>query len=106
MPVLDRQLEMHLWTEHVFTNAGRRKCCRKDELKGKAALVAGRGGPWGCETSRLSHCINCRLTDGGKIVGPTHRQPYSPGNIPGTRLETQCVARRVRPIEESSDNGN
>jgi hypothetical protein len=30
--------------------------------------VTGRGGPWGCETSRLSHCLDNRLTDGGEVV--------------------------------------
>jgi hypothetical protein len=36
--------------------------------------VTGRGGPYGCETSRLPHFLNNRLTDGGEGVSLT-RQP-------------------------------
>jgi hypothetical protein len=36
--------------------------------KGKAILVSGRGGPYGCETSRLTHYLDNRLTDGGEVV--------------------------------------
>jgi hypothetical protein len=28
------------------------------------------------EMSRIPHCIDNRLTDGGKVVGPTHRQHF------------------------------
>jgi hypothetical protein len=37
----------------------------------KAIPVTGRGGLQGCESSRLSHCLDNRLTDGGKVVSPT-----------------------------------
>jgi hypothetical protein len=37
----------------------------------------GRGGPWGCETSRLTHFLGNRLTDGGKFVSLTHRPPFT-----------------------------
>jgi hypothetical protein len=33
--------------------------------KGKAIPVTGRGGPRGCETSKLPHFLDNRLTDGG-----------------------------------------
>jgi hypothetical protein len=36
-------------------------------IKGKAIHVTGRGGPYGCETSRLPHFLDNRLTDGGEI---------------------------------------
>jgi hypothetical protein len=39
--------------------------------KGKATLVTGREGPYGCETSRLPHFLNNRLTDGGEVVSLT-----------------------------------
>jgi hypothetical protein len=42
--------------------------------------VTGRRGPYGCETSRLPHFINNRLTDGGEIVSLRRRQP---SKIPG-----------------------
>jgi hypothetical protein len=39
--------------------------------KGKVFPVTGRGGPQGCETSRLPHFLNNRLTDGGEIISFT-----------------------------------
>jgi hypothetical protein len=35
--------------------------------EGKAVLVIGHRGPWGCETSRLTLFIDTRLTDGGEV---------------------------------------
>jgi hypothetical protein len=43
--------------------------------KGKAIPVTGRGGPWGCETSRLQYFLDNRLTDGDKFVNLTRRLP-------------------------------
>jgi hypothetical protein len=44
----------------------------------KAIPVTGRGGPWGSETSRLPHFLDNRLTDGGEVVSPTRRPPFTP----------------------------
>jgi hypothetical protein len=46
--------------------------------KSKAIPVTGRGGPCGCETSRLAHFLDNLLTDGGKVVSPTRRPPFIP----------------------------
>jgi hypothetical protein len=35
--------------------------------------VTGRGGLWSFEMLMISYCLDSRLTDGGKIVSPTHR---------------------------------
>jgi hypothetical protein len=40
--------------------------------------VTGRGGPYGCETSRLPHFLHSRFTDGGKVVRLTRRPPFTP----------------------------
>jgi hypothetical protein len=40
--------------------------------KGKAIPVTGSGGPYGCETSRLPHFLDTRLTD-GEVVSLTRR---------------------------------
>jgi hypothetical protein len=56
-----------------------------DRLKGKAIPVAGREGPWGCETSRLPHFLDNQHTDGGE-VSRTCWPPFIPRNIPGTHF--------------------
>jgi hypothetical protein len=53
--------------------------------KGKAIPVTGRGGPHGCETSRLPHFLDNRLTDGGE-VSLTRLPPFTPRKIPGTHF--------------------
>jgi hypothetical protein len=50
-------------------------CMFKEKSKGKSNPVTGRGGPQGCETSRLPHCLDNRLTDGGEVS--LTRQPAS-----------------------------
>jgi hypothetical protein len=40
--------------------------------KGKLIPVTGREGPCGCETSKLPHFLDSRLTDGGEVVSLTH----------------------------------
>jgi hypothetical protein len=49
--------------------------------KGKAIPVTGREGPQGCETSRLPHFLDNRLTDGGEVVSYTRRPPFTPGRF-------------------------
>jgi hypothetical protein len=44
----------------------------------KAILVTGRGGPWGCETSRIPHSLDNLLTDGGEVVSLTRRLLSTP----------------------------
>jgi hypothetical protein len=39
--------------------------------------VIGRGGPYGCETSRLPHFLDSRLTGGGEFVSLTRRPPFT-----------------------------
>jgi hypothetical protein len=46
--------------------------------KGKAIPVTGRGGPQGCETSRLPHFLDNRIKDGGKVVSLTRRPSFIP----------------------------
>jgi hypothetical protein len=55
-------------------------------VKGKAIPVTGREGPEGCETSRLPHYLDNRLTDGGEVVSLTRRPPFTPRKIPGTHF--------------------
>jgi hypothetical protein len=47
-------------------------------MKGKANPVTGRGGQYGCETSRLPYFLDNRLIDGGKVVSLTRRPPFTP----------------------------
>jgi hypothetical protein len=53
---------------------------------GKAIPVTRPRGPYFCETLRLPHFLDSRLTDGGEVVSLTRRPPFTPGNIPGTRF--------------------
>jgi hypothetical protein len=39
--------------------------------KSEANPVTGRGGPQGCETSRLPHFLDSLLTDGSEVVSLT-----------------------------------
>jgi hypothetical protein len=57
--------------------------------------ATGREGPWGCETSRLPHFLDSRLTDGGAVVSLTPRPPFTPRKITGYsfRLETEAIPR-------------
>jgi hypothetical protein len=52
----------------------------------EAVPVTGRAGPKGCETSRLPHFQDIRLTDGGKFVSPTRWPAFNPKKIPGTHF--------------------
>jgi hypothetical protein len=40
---------------------------------GFLSMLSARGGPYDCETSRLPHFLDDRLTDGGEVIGPTRR---------------------------------
>jgi hypothetical protein len=54
--------------------------------KGKAIPVTGRGGAFGCETSRLPHFLDNRPTDDGEIGSLTRRPSFTPRKIPGTHF--------------------
>jgi hypothetical protein len=72
----------------------------------KTILVTGRGGPYGCETSRLSQFLDNRITDGGKVISLTRRPPFTPRKILGTHFckrlslpQGHSAAGRIRSIE-------
>jgi hypothetical protein len=46
--------------------------------KKKAIPVTGRGGLQACEMLRIPHCLDNRLTDGGKVVSPAHQPRSTP----------------------------
>jgi hypothetical protein len=47
-------------------------------VRDKAIPVTGREVLWGCEMLRILHCLDNRLTDGCKVVSPTHRPRSTP----------------------------
>jgi hypothetical protein len=53
----------------------------KVKRKSKVFPVTGRGGPQGCETSRLPHFLNNRLIDDGEVVSRTRRPSFNPRNL-------------------------
>jgi hypothetical protein len=48
--------------------------------------VTGRGGSYGCETSKLPHCLDNQLIDGGEVVSLKRRPPFTPRKVPGTHF--------------------
>jgi hypothetical protein len=54
--------------------------------KCKAIPVTGRGGPLVCETLRLPHFADSRLTEGSEVVSPTRRPAFTPRKIPDSHL--------------------
>jgi hypothetical protein len=54
--------------------------------KGTSIPIKGHGGPLSCETSRLPHFLDNRLTVGGEVVSLTRRQPFTSRKIPGTHF--------------------
>jgi hypothetical protein len=47
-------------------------------IKGKAIPVTGRGGPQGCETSRLPRFLDNPLTNGSEVISLTCRPSLTP----------------------------
>jgi hypothetical protein len=60
-------LQTHLT---LSVNLSVRSFCDDQE----AIPATGRGGLYGYEMLRIPHCLDSRLTDGGKIVSPANRQ--------------------------------
>jgi hypothetical protein len=58
----------------------------KSSFNIKYIPVRGCGGPYGCETSRLPHFLDHRLTDGSEVIRLKRRTPFTPRKIPGTNF--------------------
>jgi hypothetical protein len=54
--------------------------------KGRDIHVTGHGGQLSCETYRLPHFLENRLTDVCECVSLTRRPPFTPRKIPGTHF--------------------
>jgi hypothetical protein len=68
------------------------------------------GGPQGCETSRLSHFLDNRLTDDGEVISLTRQPSCIRRKIPSThfcwrlsRHQGDNAAGRIRRTEKPSD---
>jgi hypothetical protein len=60
-------------------------------------LSTGHGGPYGCEILRIQHCLDSRLTDGGKVVSPTHRPCSTPQKHCSSASGTHSCYRLSKP---------
>jgi hypothetical protein len=83
-----------------------RNSVRIVKVKSKAIPVTSRGGPLGCETSRIAHFLDHQLTDGKEVVSFTNWPPFTPRKIPGSHLhhrlsqvQGHSVACRIKSIE-------
>jgi hypothetical protein len=82
----------------------------KGKGEGKSILETARGGPYICETSRLPHFLDNRVTDGGEVVSLTRGLPIILRKISGThfcqklsRPQGYSTSGRVRSIEKWDD---
>jgi hypothetical protein len=58
----------------ILLTQSKYKVQRVATLRGKKGIpVTSRGGPCGCETSRLPHLLDKRLADGGEVASPTRQ---------------------------------
>jgi hypothetical protein len=80
--------------------------------RGKAIPVTSRGGPESCETSRLPHFLDSRLTDGDE-VSLTRRLPFTSQEdswysflLEAESTPGHSAAGRIRSIEKSNLFGN
>jgi hypothetical protein len=65
--------------------------------EGKAIPLTGRGGPYGCKTSRFPHFLDNPLTDGGKVVSLMRRSPFTRRKISDKKLNS--ASELYRPTE-------
>jgi hypothetical protein len=61
-------------TSEIFRH---KLCIQWQKIKGNAIPLTGHEGALYCETSRLPHFLDNRLTDGGEIVCLTLRPPFT-----------------------------
>jgi hypothetical protein len=79
-----KERNMGLFTELMPSNSIHKhnklktKLFIKLRIKSKAIPVTGLGGLPCCEMLRIPHCLDNRLTDGAKVVSPTHRPHFTP----------------------------
>jgi hypothetical protein len=73
------------------------------------SFSTGREDPWGCETSRLPHFLDNRLTGSGEVVSPTPQLLFTPRKIPGThfcyrlsRPQSHSAPGRIKSTEKSN----
>jgi hypothetical protein len=77
-------------------------------LKCRAIPVRGRGGPWGCETSRLPHFLDSRLTltrRSRHLPGGTkekHWEPQSGQHVTWPRFEPSISRKQFRSVSSVS----
>jgi hypothetical protein len=65
-------------TSYCFSTSGLLELVHVPNKKSKAIPVRGGEGPFGCETSRLPHFLDNRLTDSGEVASLMRRPPFNP----------------------------
>jgi hypothetical protein len=70
---------------------------RNGLCKSKAIPITGRGVLQECEMLNISHCIDNRFRDGGKVVSPTHRPRVTPKKYNFSACDTHFCSRWMNP---------
>jgi hypothetical protein len=87
---ISHKITHHAQTKHstqsYTNNKGHITHDEYNAIESKTILVTGRGGLQGCVMLRIAHCLDSRLTDGGKVVSLMHRPRFTPERSSGTHF--------------------
>jgi hypothetical protein len=87
------EIKSELETKCVIDESEAKEPVLKEGKKRKVIPVIGRGGPYGCETSRLPHFVENRLTD-ERLLCLLSGHTLNPRKTPGTNFAKGSIDPR------------